>query len=70
MTSSPWLAAYTLLGLNDLTAKATPSEAIELVHASESGDNDESAIAAGLTRHDRSRVGRKCWDGPQSWRPE
>jgi death-on-curing protein len=44
-----WLAAYTLLGLNDVTVKATPEQAIELVRAAERGDLDEEAIAAQLT---------------------
>jgi death-on-curing protein len=43
-----WLAAYTLLGLNDVTVKATPEQAIELVRAAERGELDETAIAARL----------------------
>ena len=43
-----WLAAYTLLGLNNITVKATPGQAIELVRAAESGDLDEAAITARL----------------------
>jgi prophage maintenance system killer protein len=43
-----WLAAYTLLGLNDITVKAAPAQAVELVRAAESGDLDEHAIAARL----------------------
>ena len=43
-----WLAAYTLLGLNDVTIKATPGEAIQLVRAAETGQLDETAIAARL----------------------
>jgi death-on-curing protein len=43
-----WLAAYTLLGLNDLTIKAAPAPAIQLVRAAESGELDEPAIAAAL----------------------
>jgi death on curing protein len=44
-----WLAAYTLLGLNDVTVKPTPEQAIEIVRAAERGDLDEQAIAARLT---------------------
>lgn len=44
-----WLAAYALLGLNDLTVKAAPAEAVELVRAAEAGELDETAIAASLT---------------------
>ena len=44
-----WLAAYALLGLNDVTVKATPQEAVELVRAAEAGTLDEAAIAARLT---------------------
>ena len=36
------------LGLNDITVKATPQQAIELVRAAERGDVDEPAIAAQL----------------------
>ncbi|MGH3274243.1 MAG: hypothetical protein ACRDNZ_07940 [Streptosporangiaceae bacterium] len=43
-----WLAAYALLGLNDLTPKATPAQAVELVRAAEHGELDETAIAARL----------------------
>jgi prophage maintenance system killer protein len=43
-----WLAAYTLLGLNDITLKAAPGQAIELVRAAENGELDEAAIAARL----------------------
>lgn len=35
-----WLAAYGLLGLNDITVKATPQEAVELVRAAEAGTLD------------------------------
>ena len=43
-----WLAAYTLLGMNDITAKAAPAEAVELVRAAERGELDEAAIATRL----------------------
>jgi prophage maintenance system killer protein len=43
-----WLAAYALLGLNDVTVKATPEQAIELVRGAERGDLEEAAIAAQL----------------------
>lgn len=43
-----WLAAYALLGLNDITVKAAPEQAVRLVRAAESGDLDEQAIAAEL----------------------
>jgi hypothetical protein len=43
-----WLAAYALLGLNDITVKATPGQALALVRAAEKGDLDEPAIAAQL----------------------
>ena len=43
-----WLAAYTLLGLNDITVKASPEQAVRLVRAAERGDLDELAIAAEL----------------------
>jgi prophage maintenance system killer protein len=43
-----WLAAYTLLGLNDVTIKAAPEEAVDLVRAAERGELDEQAIAAKL----------------------
>jgi death-on-curing protein len=41
-----WLAAYALLGLNDVTVKATPQQAVEVVRAAEAGTLDEAAIAA------------------------
>jgi prophage maintenance system killer protein len=44
-----WLAAYALLGLNDIIVKATPHEAVELVRAAEAGTLDEAAVAARLT---------------------
>ena len=43
-----WLAAYTLLGLNDITIKAAPGQAIQLVRAAETGELDEPSIAARL----------------------
>jgi prophage maintenance system killer protein len=43
-----WLAAYALLGLSDITVKATPGQALALVRSAESGDLDEPAIAAQL----------------------
>ncbi len=43
-----WLAAYTLLGLNDITVKATPEQALQLVRSAENGELDEPAIAAQL----------------------
>jgi len=45
-----WLAAYTLLGMNDITVKAAPNEAVELVRAAERGELDEAAIAAWLAQ--------------------
>ncbi len=44
-----WLAAYTLLGLNDITVKATPEQALALVRSAENGEVDETAIATQLT---------------------
>ena len=44
-----WLAAYALVGLNDITVKATPQQAVELVRAAEAGTLGEAAIAARLT---------------------
>ena len=43
-----WLAAYTLLGLNDITVKATPEQALALVRSAENGELDETAIATQL----------------------
>jgi prophage maintenance system killer protein len=43
-----WLGGYTLLGLNGITVKATPEQALQLVRAAESGELDEAAIAARL----------------------
>jgi prophage maintenance system killer protein len=43
-----WLAAYALCGLNGVTLKATPEQAVELVRAAERGELDEAAIAAKL----------------------
>jgi death on curing protein len=43
-----WLAAYSLLGVNGITVKATPEQALRLVRAAESGELDEAAIAARL----------------------
>jgi prophage maintenance system killer protein len=43
-----WLAAYTLLGLNDVTVKATPEQALTLVRAAENGDLNEISISAQL----------------------
>ena len=47
--TTSWLAAYALLGLNDITVKATPQQAVEMVRAAEAGTIDEAAIAARLT---------------------
>lgn len=44
-----WLAAYTLLGLNDITIKATPQQALTLVRSAENGQLDENAIATQLS---------------------
>jgi prophage maintenance system killer protein len=44
-----WLVAYAHLGLNDITVKASPQEAVEVVRAAEAGALDEAAIAARLT---------------------
>jgi len=46
-----WLGAYTLLGLNGITVKATPEQALQLVRAAESGELDEAAIAARLAAY-------------------
>ncbi len=43
-----WLAAYTLLGLNDITVKTTPAQAVQLVRSAASGDIDETDIAIQL----------------------
>lgn len=43
-----WLAAYALLGLNDITVKATPEQALALVRSAENGDLDERQISAQL----------------------
>lgn len=43
-----WLAAYALLGLNDISIKALPLEAVELTRAAEAGALDEAAIASRL----------------------
>jgi prophage maintenance system killer protein len=43
-----WLAAYAVCGLNGITLKAIPEQAVGLVRAAERGELDEAAIAAQL----------------------
>lgn len=49
-----WLAAYALLGLNDITVKASPEQAVRLVRAAENDDLDEQAIATALAAFSES----------------
>jgi prophage maintenance system killer protein len=43
-----WLAACALLGLSNITVKATPQQALALVRSAQNGELDEAAIAARL----------------------
>jgi prophage maintenance system killer protein len=43
-----WHAAYALLGLSNITVKATPQQALALVRSAQNGELDEAAIAAQL----------------------
>lgn len=48
-----WLAACTLLGLNDITVQAPPMQAVVLIPSAENGELDETAITAcGLQRQE------------------